>query len=336
MIHSVGHITKKVMKQLLDLMKHEIFAVLAVATLCLVAVFIYNYQITHPQLNRGLSPSTGGEDNPTNGMWLPQWINSGLSWTNPSGLAMNAPILIASSKLGNVIIEDYSTLEFGPVIKGYTRDGVEAWDNETSIRNQGNYLQIDQDNKVVIQQITNGNHNVWVEGKGVMTINGIPFNFRTLKVLNKVVGVTNGSLTISFKAGAQIHSISTLSPNTDIPAITEVHIPTKIIMLPSQTTITLNSRGFANFKPIVILTDQTGKQISNIINLLTWGTSNPEIATVDASGFVTATKLGEVNITANVIGTELNATVHLIVKSTELSPIIDITPPQNLETATNQ
>ena len=336
MTHSVGHITKKVMKQLLDLMKHEIFAVLAVATLCLVAVFIYNYQVTHPQFNRGITPSTGGEDNSTNGMWLPQWINSGLSWTNSAGLAMNAPILLASTKLGDVIIEDLSTLEFGTAIKGHNRDGVETWDNETSIRNQGSYLQIDQDNKVVIQQITNGNHNVWVEGQGVMTINGIPFNFRTLKVLNKVVGVNDGSITINFKAGARIYSISTLSPDTDIPAITDIHIPTKIFMLPSQTTITLNSRGFANFKPIVILTDQTGKQISNISNLLEWSTNNPEIATVDINGFVTATQTGETTIVANVIGTKLHASVNLIVKSIELSPIIDITPLQNLETAANQ
>ncbi|MBU1092151.1 Ig-like domain-containing protein [Patescibacteria group bacterium] len=336
MAHPVRYLTKKATKQLLDLMKHEIFAVLAVALLCLVVVFIYNYQTTHPQFNRGTSPSTGGEDTPATGLWLPNWVNSGLNWdfSNPkSGLAFDSPILLASTKLGDVIIENLSILEFGSAIKGHNRDGVETWANEAEVRNQGNYLQIDQNNQVVIQQITNGNHNVWVKGKGVMTINGVPFNFRTLKVLNKVVGVTEGQFIIDFKAGAQIYSISTLSPNTDIPAATQASIPTKIVMLPSQATITLNSRGFANFKPVVILTDQVGKQIAGTANMLTWSSSNPAIATVDVNGFVTATKLGEVTIATNVTGTELNATTHLTVKSVELSPIIDITPPQNLETA---
>lgn len=336
MTHSVFHRTKKATKKFLDLMRHEIFAVLAVAILCLVIVFIYNYQATHPQFNKGYSPSTGGEDGQTGGLWLPSWINSGLDWdiSSPkSGLAFSSPILLASTKLGDVIIEDLSTLEFGPAIKGHNRDGVETWSNEVEVRNQGNYLQINRTNQVIIQQITNGNHNVWVIGKGVMTINGIPFNFRTLTVLNKVVSVTDGTFTIDFRANSQIHSISTLNPDTDIPAVSDVHIPTKIIMLPSQSTITLNNRGFANFKPVVILTDQAGKQIANIANMLEWSSSNPEIATVDASGFVTATKVGEVNITANVIGTELNTSVRLTIRSTELSPIIDITPPP--ETAAN-
>jgi len=333
MLRLAVHPTKKAMKKLLDLMKHEIFAVLAVAILCLVVVFIYNYQTTHPQLDR---PSTGGEDGSTTGLLLPNWINSGLDWdfSNPkSGLAFNSPILIASTKLGDVIIEDLSTLEFGTAIKGHNRDEIETWSNEVEVRNQGTYLQINRNNKVVIQQITNGNHNVWVKGKGVMNINGVPFNFRTLTILNKVVSVTDGTFTIDFKANSQIHFISTLNPNTDIPATTQASVPTKIIMLPSQTTITLNNRGFANFKPVVILTDQAGKQITNIANILEWSSSNPEIAAVDINGFVTATKVGEVTIVANVIGTELNATTNLTVKSVELSPIIDITPPQTLETA---
>ena len=70
--------------------------------------------------------------------------------------------------------------------------------------------------------------------------------------------------------------------------------------------------------------------------MLVWSSSDPDIATVDVSGFITATKVGAVTVVANVIGTELTASVNLTVKSIELSPIIDITPPSNLETAANK
>jgi len=340
-MHSVGHRTKQAVKQFLDLIKHEIFAVLAVAILCLAAVVVYDYQVTNPrpgQPPQSGSPSTGGENLPTDGSWLPSWLNWGIDFgSSPRGSANTAPILLASSQLGDVIVENLSTLQFGTAIKGHNREGVETWTNEVDVRNQGNYLQINRDSQVVIEQITDGNHNVWVKGNGVMTINGIPFNFRTLKVLNKVVGVEEGTFVIDFKAGAQIYSISTLSPDTDIPVTTETAaIPTKITMLPSQGTVTLNSRGVANFKPVVILTDQTGKQITNTANMLVWSSSDPDIATVDVSGFITATKVGAVTVVANVIGTELTASVNLTVKSIELSPIIDITPPSNLETAANK
>jgi len=80
-------------------------------------------------------------------------------------------------------------------------------------------------------------------------------------------------------------------------------------------------------KPIVIITDPDGKQITNTAGLLNWTSSNAEVATVSNAGIVTAAKTGTATITANITNTDLSASIYLTVKAMELSPLIDVTPP---------
>lgn len=320
----------RVTKPILDLLRQEIFAVLAVAALCLVVVVIYTQKsgmTLSPLMGGGaINPSTGGNA-PGTSSWLPGWSGADIATNLSSSAWLAENSLNANTNLGDALWDDEATIYFGSTIKGYNREGIETWTTETGVQNRGGYLQIIRDNQVTIAGVNNGNSTLWVTGKGTMTINGTAFAFRTLSTLHKVVGITNGTMTIKFKAGAQIYTISTLSPDTDIPAADETITPAKVLMIPSRSTITLN-KGTAMFRPIVILTDQAGKQITNTAGLLTWTVDNENIATISNNGVVTATKPGNVTITVAVANTNLTASIYLTVKSAELSPLIDVTPKQ--------
>ena len=323
------HRLNRVAKPILDLLRQEIFAVLAVAVVCLIIVVSYTFKTGPGALfsPRSTNPSTGGNSSGI-GSWLPGWSGSGIATNlSPSAWLSENP-LQATTALGDTLFNDDATIYFGPAIKGYDREGVETWTIDTGVQNRGGYLLITRDTQVTIAGITNGNHTLWVTGKGAMTINGTAFTFKTLSTLRKVVGVINETMVIKFQAGAQIFAISTLSPDTDIPAEAEAaSLPAKILMIPNKSTVTLNNKGVAMLKPIVIITDPDGKQITNTAGLLNWTSSNAEVATVSNAGIVTAAKTGTATITANITNTDLSASIYLTVKAMELSPLIDVTPP---------
>ena len=331
-LHHIYRLTK----QTLDLLKQEIFAVVAVATLCLVVVLIYSSQTgIQTGVPSGKSGSPAATSTPSTGgsspwsSWLPYFTDSTLATNLPGPALLNENSLIATTDLGNALLEDNDTIYFSSAIKGYNRAGIETWQSEDGIQNYGSYIQVLTDNRVTIAGITNGNHTLYVKGYRNITLNGTGFGFRTLTVIKKVVGVTNGTLAVTLKAGAQIYFISTSNPDTDIPVTAETDaslIPAKILMMPNKITVTLNNKGIAIFKPVVIVTDPAGKQISNTAGLLSWSSSDPEIAQVGTTGIVTATKIGGTAITAQVTGTNLSTTVYLTVKALELSPLIDVTP----------
>jgi len=318
---------KKLTKQALDLLRQELFAVSAVAIICLVVVLTYTYHGGISQLvNKNHPPTTGGK--PPISSLLPYWSGTGFATTLPTA-ALIEDQLNANTYLGDALLDNEATIYFGSTIKGYNND-METWKSETGIQNHGSYLQFLKDNQVTITGVTNGNHTLWVKGKGTIKMNGVTFLFRTLGTMQKVVSVSGGKLTIDFKLGAQIYTISTLSDNLDIPVGDATTTAAKILMFPNKSTVILTSKGTATFKPVVILTDQYGKQITNTAGRLSWSSSNTAVANISPNGIVTATKIGTVTITANVTNTNLSASIYLTVKPPELSSLVDITPKTNL------
>ena len=331
------HQLHRITKQVLDLLRQEIFAVLAVATLCLALVFVYNYNLTSPstQLNKPTGGSTTTPSPSTGGIW-PNWFGADLATTlSPTNL-LTEEQFNATTGLGDILFNNQPTIKFGSMIKGHNRESVETWQNESKVQNLGTYLQVLQDNQVTIVGVNNGNYTLWVTGRGTITLNGVTFVIRTLDTLKKVVPITNNTLVVKLTANTQIYTISTLSSDTDIPTTVEIAAtPTKIVMMPGISTVALGLTGTAFLRPLVILMDQAGKQIVNTAGLLSWSSGDESIATVNQSGIVTARQIGTTTITALVTGGKLSATITLTVKKMELSPLIDVTPKTaELNTAT--
>lgn len=326
----------RITRQVLDLLRQEIFAVLVVATLSLTLVFVYNYNLTSPstRLNQPtdntLSPSTGG-------VW-PDWFGADLATILSPTKLLAEEQFNADTALGDVLFANQPTIKFGSMIKGHNRDNVETWQNESKVKNYGKYLQVLADNQVTIAGVSNGNYSLWVTGRGTITLNGVTFTIRTLNTAKKVVPITHNTLVVKLKSDTQIYTISTLSSDMEIPTTAEIAAtPTKILMIPNTSTVTLGITGIAIFRPIVILTDQTGKQIANTSGLLSWSIGDTNIATVTESGIVTAHQIDTTTITVLVNGTSLSASTTLTVKAGELSPLIDVTPKTaELNTATVQ
>jgi len=336
-LHLVKKHLHRITRQVLDLLKQEIIAVLAVAVLCLVVVFFYSLHSSESGQITATVPNSSKSSSDNASLltgWIADAVEADLAATLSSVAVLADEQINTNSNLGVALLDDDPTIYFGKTIKGYNRAGIETWQSEAGIRNYGNNLQVLRDNQVTISEVTNGNHTLWIKGRGTITINGNSLVFKTLGTIQKVISITNNTMTIKLKTGAQIYTISTLSSDTDIPAVSEdVAIPARVLMFPNQSTVTLGTRGTATFKPIVIAMDANGQQISGISNILSWSSSQSAVANVSTTGAVTATKTGSTIITASVKGTSLSASVSLTVRSAELSPLVDLTPKTGVTTA---
>ncbi|MFA5967558.1 MAG: Ig-like domain-containing protein [Patescibacteria group bacterium] len=238
-----------------------------------------------------------------------------------------------SPSAGEVLFHGQPTIDFGSDIKGITRTDFEIWPKETGIKNFGNYLQILEKNEVTILGVSNGSHNIYVKAFGTLNINGVGFTFKTIRTLVKTIQVTNGSILIKFTAGAQIYTISTLQLEKETAENEPPAVPASIAVLPFHSTLVLNKYTPATFRPLVIVLDQDGKQISTTSGSLKWTTSDSNVATVDTNGLVIPKLPGSVTITVQVNGTELIAATSVLIRAAEEVPIIDITTPRTQSAA---
>ncbi|MEA1909534.1 MAG: Ig-like domain-containing protein [Patescibacteria group bacterium] len=320
----------RIRKQTLDLLKQEIFAVIAVAVFCLVLVVWYNSTQTDasaPEARQVASIST-----PQTGVVTRWWdyVTEFLPNSEKEEIAGE----LHTSTLGTPLRGGKSTILFGSEIKGLNRSGIESWLTVDGIKNHGTHLEMLEDNEVTLSNLHNGQFDLWIEGVGRMTINEIGVNIWTINTIKRTINIPDGTLSISFEQDTKIYSISTLAPEGDIPVLPELtQTPQKISIFPSMSTINLQKHTPTIFKPVAIVTDTTGKQIPNTSGLINWESSDSSIASVASTGLVTVNKAGVVTITATITGTEISNTAVLTVQSIVDSPLVDLTPKEPIEVA---
>lgn len=291
------------LQQLVDLIERELIAVIAVAV---VLAFIFSQSLA-------TAPGDEYEDivvRSSEGVSVQQDAVAGLALINGS-----------------------PTINFGQDITG-KNSTLENWTIASGI-NFGDRLYLADVTQVTISNINPGTYNLYVTGGGGTTIvNGTPFAFGPNQTtLSGTVSTSNGTLIVKFPAGATIWKISTVGPGLadgttsggSGTSISIVQTPSILSVVPGSSKLSLG----AVLTPLVVVQDQYGKVMPTPPT--TWTTSDPEVATVDASGTVTAVgTAGGATITVTVVGTNLKASLSIEVPSgpAEAPPVIDVTPPE--------
>ncbi|MFH0912095.1 MAG: Ig-like domain-containing protein [Patescibacteria group bacterium] len=297
-------ITRRFGKQLIELAKRELLAIIAVGV---VLAFLFSRSMAAT-----LSPAEQIADATSDSIFTTQTITD---VSSPAG--------------GQALFYGQSMILFGIDIKGYDdygRADFEQWKSTTGVKNLGTYLQINEANQVVISGVNAGTFKVWVKGLGSMTMNGTAFTFKTLRTLSKTITISaNGTLTIKFNARSQIYSIATLPLEEESAEELDTAIPESLALLPNHSTIMLTNTLTA-FRPLAIVVDTDGRQIPITPGLLIWSSNNNSIASVDQSGLVTAHQPGLVTINVQVKNTALTASTSLVVRRSTEPPLVDITP----------
>lgn len=296
-------------KQLIELIKRELFAVIAVG---MVMILLFGQAMAS-------TPSIPEEV-------VVDVLDSSVDIDNQMSTqsVQQTMVDISGPAGGQKIFRGQTLIQFGIAIKGYSREKQEIWKSTTGVKNHGTYLQINNSNEVKILGVNNGTFNVWVKGLGKATINNTTFTFKTIRTINKPITINDQTITIKFEAGSQMYYISTLPLENASSEDLEISIPNTIATLPNHSTIILNPNTSTTFSPLVIITDINNKQMLITPGLLTWSSNNKSIASVDANGLVKVYKPGLVTVTVQVVNTNLIASTSMVIRPAMEAPLIDI------------
>jgi hypothetical protein len=135
---------------------------------------------------------------------------------------------------------------------------------------------------------------IWALGGGSTSVTVVP---TALSTVVRVIGVREGRVTLFATIGDR-----TASEGLDITAPVPV-ASVELTPTPLQIAVTATSQLTA------MLRDATGRQISG--RTLTWRSDDENVAAVDATGLVTALKVGSATIAATSGGVQGTAVVHV-------------------------
>lgn len=304
-------------KQLLELTKRELFAIIAVG---MVLILLFGKAMASTLEDGGAILG----DTDIESELVAQTVQQTMAdVSSPAG--------------GQLLMSNSPTIQFGTMVKGYDRKDKEEWTSTIGVKNMGSYLKIAGSNTVIISGVNNGTYNVWVMGFGNLIINNVPFTFKTIRTINKSITITDQTLTINFADGvSQIRYISTLPLDKESSEDMETLTPGSLAVLPNSSTVILNPSATITFRPLVIIISTTNRQMSPTPNQLIWSSNNTSVATVDTNGLVTAHTPGLVTITVQVANTNLVASTSISVRAMIQAPVIDITAKTQAVTPTEE
>ncbi len=268
---SLNHLAK----QCLNLLERELLAVMAVAV---VLVFVFSQSQAAP---------------------IDQQANTYITTSAIESLSSN-------EAQGISIFNGKSKINFGYDIKG-VNSSMETWTNPRSIANFGTSLMATAPTQVTINGITNGIWRLYITAIGTLTINDTIYqigSYQTTK--GGWVTVANNNLTIKFDTNSQLWEINTtgLDKTSYLDVINSIlftQTPATLNLIPFQYKMHIGSY----FSPIPLIQDQNKKIISRSNVSLEWTSTNPNVASVNQNGIVTAIQSGTTIIGAQISGTNL-------------------------------
>lgn len=248
----------KLPKQLVDLLKKELLAIIAVGA---VLAFLF-------------SQSTA------------------TTTTNIPEVSSNKMVFIQTA--GSYLYNNSPTIRFGQDIKG-VNNSKETWTDANAAANFGDSIMATTPTQVTISQVTSGTWTLYLTGTGGITVNGTQYNLGNDKTtaIGTVV-VSNGTLVVRFGANAQLWEItstttqasmsSTQTPTilSIIPASRELKIGTVLTPVP----LLQDQTGNIMSKPLIEWSSDNN-QVATVGNNGAITAISPGIATIKARVFGT-------------------------------------------------
>lgn len=268
-------------KQLFELTKRELVAIIAVAV---VLTFVFTQAKAENQnLNNNTPTYSTGDLNVQN-------LNS-----------------------AEILFNGQSYIDFGFQIQGINNI-TEEWTDLSQIANFGDSIFITNPTQLTITGINNGIWNLYVTGMGQIFLNGTEYYFGNYQgTKNRQVIISDNILSVRFEANSQIWKINSSNPgkynylDTLGKIINYYQSPVDLHLIPNQHVLQIGQ----TLSPIAFVQDQIGKSINNIS--ITWKSTNPNIATVNQNGKITAINSGNTIIEATLSGTNLKASISITI-----------------------
>lgn len=187
----------KITRQLIDLVKKELLAIIAVGA---VLAFLFSQSIATTTYN-----------------------------TNIPEVSSSKMVFIQNA--GSYLYNNSPTILFGQTIKG-VNNSTETWTNAKATANFGDSIIATVPTQVTIPQVTSGTWTLYLTGTGDISVNGTKYHLGKDKTTAAgTVVISNGTLIVGFGANAQLWEIT----STIVQAsISSTQTPTILSVIPAS------------------------------------------------------------------------------------------------------